>query len=126
LQVKNPARIPQVVDSSLVSSPKAAPTYEGDDIPMNDQLNSSTETLENPSEATLPAQVFISEAAVAFSTAAAVPVRRAKAGWRTRVALAVRTVFGLPRDGERRPPRQHPQRLSYLEDALMAREMDRL
>lgn len=93
---------------------------------MTDQLENAIETPEIPSEAALPAQVLITEAEVAFSTAAAAPLRPAKVGWRTRVELAVRDVFGLSHDAERHPPRHHPKRYRYLEDALMAREMDRL
>jgi hypothetical protein len=73
--------------------------------------------------------VLITEAEVAFGTAAAVPLRRATTGWWTwasRAALAVRQTFaGLVVD-ERPTPRHHPKRYWYLEDARMGREMGRL
>jgi hypothetical protein len=73
--------------------------------------------------------VLITEAEVAFSTTAAVPLRRAATGWWTwasRAALAVRQTFaGLVVD-ERPAPRHHPKRYRYLEDARMGREMGRL
>jgi hypothetical protein len=80
-------------------------------------------------QAAAGAPVLINESEVVFSTAAAVPLQPAAKGRRTqvsRVALAVRqAVAGLMTD-ERRKPQHHPQRLWYLEDPRMAREMGRL
>jgi hypothetical protein len=73
--------------------------------------------------------VFISAAEVVFSTAAAVPLRTARVGWRTAM-LAVQRTFAAAmsreRSQERRQPRHRPKRLRYLEDARMEREMSRL
>jgi hypothetical protein len=84
---------------------------------------------EQTTQAAVGTPVLITESEVVFSTAAAVPLRPAAKGWRTqasRVALAVRqTVAGLMTD-ECPEPRHHPQRLWYLEDPRMAREMGRL
>lgn len=75
------------------------------------------------------APVLITEAEVAFSTAAAVPIPPATTGRRpgaTRVAVAVRrTLSGLATD-QRTKSRHHPKRLGYLDDARMQREMRRL
>jgi len=66
--------------------------------------------------------VLVSEQEVRFSTAAAVPPRP-----RTitdRLIEAIRVVGAALRPPPAR--RHHPQRFSYLERALMSREMDRL
>jgi hypothetical protein len=79
------------------------------------------------SEARTP--VLITAAEVAFSTAAAVPLRTARAGWRTALLAVQRTFAGaVSQEGsqDRRQPRHHPKRLRYLEDARMEREMSRL
>jgi hypothetical protein len=73
--------------------------------------------------------VLITEAEVVFSTAAAVPLRPATTGWRTRagrVAESVRRMFAISVTDERPKPRHHPKRLRYLHDARMEREMQRL
>jgi hypothetical protein len=80
------------------------------------------------SEATPQTPVLITEAEVALGTAAAVPLRPVATGWRTRaglVAVAVRRMFAISANGERKP-RHHPKRLRYLHDARMEREMHRL
>jgi hypothetical protein len=81
------------------------------------------------SPAAVRAPVLITEAEVALSTAAAVPLRPTTAGWPTRATRAVlatnRTLAGSTGD-ERRQPRHHPKRLRYIEDARMEREIDRL
>lgn len=68
------------------------------------------------------APVFITPQQVVFSTAAATSPRPATL-WR-RVIEAIRNVGAV----SHRPParRHYPQRISYLEHSLMAREMDRL
>jgi hypothetical protein len=73
--------------------------------------------------------VLITQAEVAFSTAAAVPLRPATTGWRTRagrVADAVGRMLASPLSDGRPAPRHHPKRLRYLDDARMEREMHRL
>lgn len=68
------------------------------------------------------APVLISEQEVRFSTAAAVPLRPSKITHRLIEAIRVVSAALHPP-----PARLHyPQRFSYLERALMAREMDRL
>jgi hypothetical protein len=69
--------------------------------------------------------VLITAAEVAFSTAAAVPLRTARGGWRTAMLAAQRT-FAVATTRERRQPRHHPKELRYLDRARMAREMPRL
>ena len=73
--------------------------------------------------------VLITAAEVLFSTAAAVPLRTARAGWRTFLFAVHRTfatAMSQERSQKRHPPRHHPKRLRYLEDARMQREMSRL
>ena len=69
--------------------------------------------------------VVITEGAVAFSTAAAVPLPRTKPT--RRVIAAVRAMF-LSSPEEARPAPRHypPRRDAFLEQAAMAREMRRL
>ena len=69
--------------------------------------------------------VLITAAEVAFSTAAAVPLRTAQGGWRAAMLVAQRT-FAVAMSRERRQPRHHPKQLRYLEGARMEREMSRL
>lgn len=78
-----------------------------------------------------PTPTLITEAEVVFSSAAAGSLPRTRATRRlthaTRiVAAALRRVF-LASSARPGPARRHyPQRFTYLEDALMARQMDRL
>jgi hypothetical protein len=78
-----------------------------------------------------PTPTLITEAEVVFSSAAAVSLPRTRTTGRltdaTRiVAAAVRRTF-LTSSARPRPARRHyPKRLSYLEDARMARQMHRL
>ena len=88
-----------------------------------ERLVTSAEAREITREVRRP--VLISAAEVAFSTAAAVPLRTARGGWRTAVLAAQRT-FTVAKSQERRQPRHHPKRLRYLEGPRMAREMSRL
>jgi len=70
--------------------------------------------------------VLVTVGEVAFSTAAAVPLRPA-AGWPARAVLGVQALYRtFARSAQRRQPRHHPKRLRYLEEARMWREMDRL
>jgi hypothetical protein len=95
---------------------------------MSEQTE-NMERLVTPAEAReitreLRRPVLITAAEVAFSTAAAVPLRTARVGWRTAV-FAVQQTFAVAMSRERRQPRHHPKRLRYLEDARLAREMCR-
>jgi hypothetical protein len=69
--------------------------------------------------------VLITEQAVAFSTAAAMPLPRTKP---TRgVIAALRARFRSPSEDEGDVPRHYPpRREEFLEDAAMEREMHRL
>lgn len=76
------------------------------------------------------APVLISEQEVALGTAAAVGVRPSRLGrwtaaWSVVVAAARKMSLALTPD-ERAPQRHYPKRYVFLEQACMAREMDRL
>ena len=81
-------------------------------------------------DAVYPAPILISEHEVAFATAAAVPVRSPNARWWARAIHAVSTAApGAVRTStaDSRPARRDfPRRYTFLENALMSREMDRL
>ncbi len=82
-------------------------------------------TLTPPAVAT---PVLITEAEVAFGTAAAAPLRPTT-GWRVRAnhfAAAVREMFASSTTDDGPRYNHHPKRMGYLEDSRMAREMDRL
>jgi hypothetical protein len=84
---------------------------------------------ESAPQAAVETPVLITGAEVVFSTAAAVPLRPATTGWRTRagqVAPAIRRVFAASLAYELPKPRPRPTRLLYLEHSRMAREMERL
>jgi hypothetical protein len=89
------------VDESMPQPPSAAPSLEV----------SSTEVLITPQE-------------VAFSTAAAAGVRRGSIG--ARLVASVRRVFAIPADASHPRPQHYPRRYGFLENALMAREMEKL
>jgi hypothetical protein len=76
-----------------------------------------------PSGETASTEVLITTQQVAFSTAAAAGVRRDSVG--ARLVASLRRAFVAPADAH---PRRHDyrQRYSYLENSLMAREMERL
>jgi hypothetical protein len=96
-----PATTADAVDEPVPQPPSAAPSVEV----------SSTE-------------VLITTQEVVFSTAAAVGVRRENIGGR--LVAITRRMFATSTDASR-PRRQHyPKRYEFLEDARMAREMDRL
>ena len=69
-------------------------------------------------------EVLITTQQVAFSTAAAAGVRRESIG--ARLVASVRKMFATPADAPHARRHDHPQRYGYLENALMAREMERL
>ena len=89
------------VDQDLHKTPPAAPSVE---VP-------STE-------------VLITTPHVAFSTAAAVGIRRENIG--ARLVATMRRVFASSTDASRPRPKYEPKRYQFLENALMAREMGRL
>ena len=96
-----PATTADAVDEPVPQPPSAAPSAEV----------SSTE-------------VLIPEQEVVFSTAAAVGVRREDIGGR--LVAIMRRLFATSTDASRPRPRHHPNRYEFLEDACMAREMERL
>lgn len=68
-----------------------------------------------------PAPVLITENEVLFGSVAAVPLPRRSVSRRLVDAISGFASY------RRRPPKPHyPRHYSFLEDALMAREMDRL
>ena len=76
-------------------------------------------------EAASQPQVVITEQAVAFSTAAAVPLPRTKPT--RRVIAALRAMFLSSSEDAPPVPRHYPPRRDeFLEQAAMAREMRRL
>ena len=89
------------VDASMPQPPSAAPSVEV----------SSTEVLITPQQ-------------VAFSTAAAAGVRHESVG--ARLVASMRRAFATSADSSRPRPRSYPKRYGSLENALMAREMERL
>jgi hypothetical protein len=81
-------------------------------------------------EAVSPAPTLITEQQVAFATAAAVPVWSPTVRWWAKAIHAVRaaasSTLRTSRADARRPRSNYPQRSAYLENARMAREMERL
>ena len=77
-----------------------------------------------PSAEAPSTEVLISTQQVLFSTAAAVGVRRESIG--DRFAAIMRRMFATSTDAARPRPTYEPRRYGFLENALMAREMDRL
>jgi hypothetical protein len=69
-------------------------------------------------------EVLISTPQVRFSTAAAVGVRRDNIGHR--FMAVTRRMFATSPDASHPRPRYEPKRYGFLENALMAREMNRL
>jgi putative transposon-encoded protein len=69
-------------------------------------------------------EVLITTQEVLFGTAAAVRVPRENIGGR--FLAMMRRVFATSTDASRPQPRYVPKRYGFLEDALMAREMERL
>jgi hypothetical protein len=69
-------------------------------------------------------EVLITTQQVAFGTAAAAGVRRENIGHR--FVAVMRRLFATSTDASRPRPQHVPKRYAFLEDSLMAREMDRL
>ena len=78
----------------------------------------------SPSVEVSSTEVLITTQQVLFSTAAAVGVPREHIG--VRLVAAVRRVFLTSTDASRPRSPSYPKRYGFLEQALMAREMDRL
>lgn len=70
----------------------------------------------------MPEPVLISVHEVAFSTAATAPVRR----WTWSPVAAIRRMRPPAPHREHSARGDHPRRYSFLDNACMAREMDRL
>lgn len=77
-----------------------------------------------PSVEVSSTEVLITEQEVVFSTAAAMPLRRKNIA--RRLAAIMRQLFTTSTDASRPRRRDYPKRDELLENALMAREMDRL
>jgi hypothetical protein len=90
-----------LVDEPMPQTPSAAPSVEA----------SSTE-------------VLITTQEVVFGTAAAVGMPRENTGGR--LVAIMRRMFATSTDAPKPRPRNYPKRYGFLENALMAREMDRL
>jgi hypothetical protein len=74
-----------------------------------------------------PAATLITEQQVLFSTAAAVALPTARTSWWSDTIESVTAAVWAFFDGSNTPvQKHHPKRYSYLENALMAREMGRL
>jgi hypothetical protein len=69
---------------------------------------------------------LITEQQVRFSTAAALSAPNRQRTRNARVVAAMRRMFALSLDAPRPERRHQARRYSFLEDALMGREMDRL
>jgi hypothetical protein len=96
-------------------------------------LTSTTDPVDEPEhQAPSPApsveasstQVLITTQQVLFSTAAGVGVHRGNVG--ARIIAIMRRMFATSTDASRPRPQYSPTRFSFLDDARMAREMDRL
>jgi len=77
-----------------------------------------------PSVEVSSTEVLITTQQVVFSTAAAVGVRREDTGGR--LVAIVRRMFAISTDAARPRPQYYPKRYVFLEDAAMARAMERL
>ena len=103
----------------MLNSPTGlASTTDLVDEPIS-QPQSDAPSIEAPST-----EVLITTQEVAFSTAAAVGVQRENIV--RRFVAIMRRVFATSTDASRPRPRYEPKRYAYLENALMAREMERL
>jgi hypothetical protein len=77
-----------------------------------------------PSAEVSSTEVLIATQQVVFSTAAAAGIRRENMGGR--LVATMRRIFATSTDTSRPRPRCVPRCYGYLENALMAREMERL
>lgn len=85
----------------------------------------SRQTSAAPSVEATSAEVLISTQQVAFGTAIALGIRRRKSFGGRLVAIA-RRAFTASADAPVPQRRHYPKRYGFLENALMAREMERL
>jgi hypothetical protein len=99
----------------LLSTTGLATTTDPDHKPSN----------RSPSAEASSTEVLISTQQVAFGTAAALATRRQSIGGR--FVTFVRGAFATPTEATAARPRHHHARhYAFLEQALMAREMERL
>jgi len=77
-----------------------------------------------PSVEVSSTEVLITEQEVVFSTAAAMPLQRKNIA--RRLAAIMRQLFATSTDASRPRRPDYPKRYEFLENALMASEMDRL
>ncbi len=80
--------------------------------------------LQPPQVAERPTEVLISTQQVLIGTAAAVDARPRKGGGR--LAAAIRRMVAIPTHESHARSRHYPTEYGYLQDARMAREMERL
>jgi hypothetical protein len=129
-----------VVDHTVNSPTADSPDQRGDTAKkVNEMLLSATglptttDPVDEPTpqppaaapsvEAASP-EVLITTQQVAFSTAAALGVRRESIG--ARFVASLRRAFATPAETPHARPHDYPRRYAFLENALMAREMERL
>jgi hypothetical protein len=129
-----------ILDLTFVSPTDESPCQRGDTAKkVNEMLLSATglPTTTDPVDESTPQppsaapsiavsspEVLITTQQVAFSTAAAAGVRRESIG--ARLVASVRKMFATPADAPHARRHDYPKRYAYLENALMAREMERL
>jgi hypothetical protein len=92
-------------------------------LPTALPLNDDTKALDR---AELRSTTLITEQEVMFSTAVALSPSTRQRTRGARFVAAMRRMFAASSEAPRRERRHHPRRYSFLEDALMGREMDRL
>jgi hypothetical protein len=138
-QVVNYASQRVIVDLTLVSLTADSPGQRGDTAKkVNEMLLSATglPTTTDPVDESTPkspsaapsvevssTEVLITTQQVAFGTAAAAGVRGESIG--ARLVATMRRAFAASADASRPRPHDYPKRYAYLENALMAREMER-
>jgi hypothetical protein len=108
----------QEANEMLVSPKEFTNTIDSVDEPMA-QPGSAAPAVEAPST-----EVLIATQQVAFSTAAAVGVRRANVGGR--ITAMMRRMFATSTEASGPRPGYEPKRYGFLENSVMAREMERL
>jgi len=94
-------------------------------------MSNSPTTLSNDdtlqlNDVELQTPTLITEQQVRFSTAAALSAPARQQTRTARVLAAMRRMFAVSAQAPRPERRHHARRYTFLEDALMGREMDRL
>ena len=94
-------------------------------------MSNSPTTLSNDdtlqlNDVELQTPTLITEQQVRFSTAAALSAPARQQTRTARVLAAMRRMFAVSSQAPRPERRHHARRYTFLEDALMGREMDRL